>query len=162
MNKPISLAEAQVQALDELARRGAKPHVRLKARAVLGVGRGLSRSQVSRALGVERRSVGRWVAAYLAEGVAGFAIKEGRGRKGQAKREEIAQYVRQAPRQVGVERSRWTLAALAAVVPCLRGMTTSGVWRALRRSGYRYKRGQPVVHSPDPRYGEKRGPWSRP
>ena len=58
--------------------------------------------------------------------------------------------------------SRWTLSALAGTVPSLQGMTDSGVYRALVRLGFRYKRGQPRVHSPDPAYEEKRGAWSRP
>ncbi len=106
---------------------------------------------------MERRAVGRWVQGYLMEGASCFSIKSGRGRKARAQFEEVAEYLRQTPSHFGIARTRWTLSTLRQVTPCLRGMSESGVWRVLVRLGYRYKRGQPVSHSPDPEYGEKRG-----
>jgi hypothetical protein len=44
----------------------------------------------------------------------------------------------------------------------LKGFTDAGVYYALVRAGFRYKRGQPHLHSPDPEYEEKRGGWLRP
>jgi len=158
----IALTEEQKADLMNLARHDKRAHVRLKAQAVLAVGQGKTRSLVAQVLGVERRAVGRWVQSYLALGAASFGIKKGRGRKAQVRVEEIGKYLRQTPTHFGVPRTRWTLGTLREVTPCLRGMSESGVWRALARLGYRYKRGQPVVHSPDPAYGEKRGLYYRP
>ena len=117
---------------------------------------------MARVLGVERRSVGRWVQGYAAEGTSAFSIRKGRGRRAGVGSEEVAQYLRQAPSHFGVGRTRWSLRTLKEAVPSLRGMSESGIWRAMKRLGYRYKRGQPVVHSPDPEYQEKRGLWCKP
>jgi len=161
--KIVQFSPEQFEELLNLARHGKEAHVRLKARAVYAVvGKGMSCEIAARALGMERRSVGRWVREYEARGASAFGIREGRGRKAQVDAVEIVEYLRQSPRQFGIPLTRWTLVALRNVVPCLKGMTESGVWRALKRLGYRYKRGQPVVHSPDPEYREKRGLWSRP
>jgi hypothetical protein len=64
--------------------------------------------------------------------------------------------VLQAPDNFGIKQTRWTLRALAQAVPSLRGFSPSGVKRALARAGFSYKRGQPVQHSPDPDYAEKK------
>jgi len=75
--------------------------------------------------------------------------------------EELERYVRQSPRAYGLPQTRWTLRALAQTVPSLKGFTDAGVYYALVRAGFRYKRGQPHLHSPDPEYEEKRGGWFR-
>lgn len=162
MRKKLQLTPEQQQELNRLARHSPVPHVRVKALAVYNVGRGVPRSQVAQLLAVERRSVGRWAQSYLAQGVAAFAIKAGRGRRRRVRGEEVEHYLRQAPIQFGISRTRWTLALLGKAVPSLRGMTEEGIRKALGRLGYRYKRGQPAVHSPDPQYGEKRGLWFKP
>jgi transposase len=162
MRIEIQLTPQQSEELSRLARRSPVPHVRVKALAVYNVGRRVPCYQVAQTLGVERRSVGRWVRNYLARGAEAFAIKAGRGRRPRVKGEEVEHYLRQAPLQFGLSRTRWTLALLGQVVPCFRGMTEAGIRKALGRLGYRYKRGQPAVHSPDPQYGEKRGLWCKP
>jgi transposase len=113
-------------------------------------------------VGAHRTSVGEWCARYLREGAASFAVAPGAGRKPRADKAQVEDAVRRSPRDFGVPRTRWTLAALADAVPCLRGMTPSGVRRALVRFGLSYKRGQPRLHSPDPLYGEKKGGSSAP
>ncbi len=158
MKNNVRFTPVQELELLGLSRHGKPSHVRLKARAVYNVGKGTPRAVVADMLGVERRSVGRWVQRYVAEGAFSFNIREGRGMKARVNAEEIGQYLRQSPGHFGIARTRWTLSTLKEVVPSMRGMSDSGVWRSLKRLGYRYKRGQPVVHSPDPEYGEKRGP----
>lgn len=162
MKKKLKLNPQQQQELEELTRHGVVPHERIKALAVYNAVRGLSYEEVARLLCVERRSVGRWVRNYLAQGVTAFSIKPGRGRRSRINGEEVEYYVRQSPTQFGVSQTRWTLALLGRTVPSLRGMTWEGIRKALGRLGYSYKRGQPSVHSPDPRYGEKRGLWCKP
>lgn len=161
-HKSIALTKEQQAELADLARHDKRAYVRMKAQAVQAVSQGMTRSSVAKVLGVERRAVGRWVRSYMESGASSFNIKGGRGRKAQVQAEEIEEYLRQTPSHFGVARARWTLGTLQGAVPCLRGMSESGIWRALARVGYRYKRGQPVVHSPDPEYGEKRGLYCRP
>jgi hypothetical protein len=60
------------------------------------------------------------------------------------------------PREHGQERSRWTLAALGAVVPAFAGASRSGIWRVLDGHRLRWKRARDHIRSPDPAYQEKR------
>jgi transposase len=143
--------------LAECARLATKPHVRTKALAVLNLSQGRSVTEVASFLKVNRNTVSAWRRRYEAEGLAGFELKPGRGRPVVIERDELESYLRQSPRQFGLPDTRWTLTGLVRVVPCLRGLTPSGVWRALRRYGFSYKRGQPLVYSPDPEYLQKRG-----
>lgn len=137
------------------------PYLRVKATALWNVGRGRSQGEVASFLGVGLRSVNRWVNAFRREGLAGLMVKPGRGRRPRAQPEEIERYLRQSPRAFGLAQTRWTLRALARTVPSLQGFTDAGVYYALVRTGFRYKRGQPHLHSPDPAYEEKRGGWFR-
>lgn len=67
----------------------------------------------------------------------------------------LSQLLRQAPRAVGLARSRWWLAGLRQAVPSLAGYSLAGVWKVLRRLKLRYKRGREYLHSPDSLYGQK-------
>ncbi len=69
--------------------------------------------------------------------------------------DQLRELVRRAPRLAGLDRSRWTLAALLGAVLWLRGMTEGGLSRLLRRLDLRYRRGQEHLHSPDPDYDAK-------
>jgi transposase len=152
---------AQTIELQRLAKSAPQAYVRVKAAALLGAAHGHSYTELADVFGIHRETIGRWAARYRRRGAASFAVAPGRGRRARADLEVLAHYVRQSPRQFGLTQTRWTLRALAQTVPSLGGMCESSVLRALQRAGFRYKRGQPTVHSPDPAYGEKRGGWSR-
>lgn len=64
--------------------------------------------------------------------------------------------MRRDPQQLGVERSRWTLATLLEQDHGLRLKTQAGLWQVLRRLGISYKRARDYVHSPDAAYDAKR------
>jgi hypothetical protein len=59
------------------------------------------------------------------------------------------------PGEHGQDQARWTLAGLRAAVPSFAGASLSGIWRVLRDSKLRWKRGRDHLHSPDPAYQEK-------
>lgn len=158
----LQISEQGMQELRSLMRRGKEPHLRIKATALWNLGRGKTRQEVAELLGVSAASITEWSKRFLAQGVAGLAIRPGRGRKAQAVVEEVERFLRQSPRAFGLTQTRWTLGAIAQVVPSLRGFSDMGVWKVLQRAGFRYKRGQPYLHSPDAQYEEKRGSWSRP
>lgn len=158
----LKIAEAQVEELRSLMKRAEKAHVRMKATALWNLAQGKSRQEVAAFLGVSKASLSSWTQRFRKEGERGLAIRPGRGRKPRAVAAEVEAYLRQSPRAWGVDQTRWTLRALRQVVPSLHGFTVVGVWKVLNRAGFRYKQGQPRLHSPDPEYGEKRGPWSKP
>lgn len=64
--------------------------------------------------------------------------------------------VRRDPRLLGVDRTRWTLAAVRRAVDWLADYSLGGVWRALAALDVVLKRGREHVHSPDPAYDAKR------
>lgn len=102
---------------------------------------------------------------YRKEGLAGLYVKPGRGRKPalaapyaedpKKAREALHHVIGRDPRQLGEERTRWTLASLQRASGILQQRTPSGVWKALKRLGVSYKRARDYVHSPDPQYAEK-------
>lgn len=53
-------------------------------------------------------------------------------------------------------RPRWTLALMGRLIPAMRGLSLSGIWRRLQAAGIVYKRGRQHLHSPDPQYAAKR------
>jgi transposase len=144
-----------------------KPYIRERCAALLKIANGWSGLQVALEGLLKRRdpdTVYDWVDRYKAEGFEGLFIKPGRGRKpayadehdeeGVA-REELLHLVRREPRQFGVERSRWTLAALRQVCDWLGDCTLPGVWQILDRLGIHYKQARSYIHSPDPNYEAK-------
>ncbi|MGV3613763.1 MAG: helix-turn-helix domain-containing protein [Fimbriimonas sp.] len=162
MRRRPTFTDAQIAELTALRLRAKAPHVRLKAVALCHLANGASFEAAARAVMAHRSSLSLWLRRYLAEGKEGLELRPGRGKKTRADKEEVERYLRQSPRVFEIPRTRWTLSLLARAVPSLKGMDPSSVWRALRRFGLSYKRGQPRVHSPDPLYEEKKGGWTRP
>ena len=145
-----------------MMRRALQPHLRVKATAIWNLYRGKTRREVAEFLGVSKASISEWAKRFRAEGLSGLAIRRGRGRPPQADLEEVERYLSESPRSFGLCQTCWTLSALAQVVPSLQGFTEMGVWKVLRRLGFRYRRGQPYPTSPDPAHEEEGGGWSRP
>jgi transposase len=63
--------------------------------------------------------------------------------------------LRRSPKAAGLDRARWSLAALTTAVGWLAGLSLGGVRRLLGRFRIRYRRGQEHLHSPDPDYDKK-------
>lgn len=80
----LSLTPEQRRELEHARTHHPKPHIREKAAALLKVADGASANQVA-AFGLltKRRhhTISRWVERYSSEGLAGFAVRAGRGRK---------------------------------------------------------------------------------
>lgn len=161
MPKHWLFSESQQRELRSLAKTHPKAHVRVKLVALLHLASGKTAAQAAEAVMAHRVSVGSWAKGYLSGGLQALEIAPGRGRPSAVSSEELKKYLRQSPRAFGIDLTRWTLSALAEVVPSLRGMSPPGVKKALERHGFAYKRGQPHLHSPDPEYEAKRGQWSK-
>jgi transposase len=153
--------ETMLTELRQVARHSRLPYVRTKGLALLKVAQKTPIAEVAAIFEVSRQAVYDWIDAYSRFGINGLRVKKGRGRKPTAEPKEIDLYVRQSPRTFGCNRTRWTLALLADVVPCLKGFSAYGVQKALRRMDITYKRGQPWIHSPDPQYEQKKTPSSK-
>jgi transposase len=76
----LELTEVQKAALQKGARYGSTPSYRMRCQAVLLKNEGVTPTRIAAQLGCCRVSVHHWVTRYRAEGIAGLAVKPGRGR----------------------------------------------------------------------------------
>ena len=150
------MEEEKLKELDRASRTHPKAGVRVKVIAVRAIAKGMTRQEVGAMVNASPYSVGQWYRAYCKKGIGALEIGKGRGRKTAINTKELEEYVRQSPRNFGVQRTRWTLELLAEKVPCLKGLKAHSVWYALRRAGLSYKRVEPWLHSPDPEYVKKK------
>lgn len=157
----MDISQSQRKELEWIARHGQPAYLRLKALAILNLADGMAVMETARIFHVSRTSLYDWRRRYARGGLEALCVQPGRGRKPRADPAQLEHYLRQSPRVFGLRQTRWTLKALAAVVPSLKGFSPFGVQKALERAGYRYKRGQPWLHSPDPQYEEKKGLWTK-
>lgn len=158
----LSFSEDQLRELDWVARRHPDAHVRSRALAVRAVALGHERQLVARLFPYSAYSIGQWVRGYGERGVESFAIRVGRGRRSQVDEDEVRACLRRSPEWFGLNQARWTLKALGQACPSLHGMSQRGILNVLHRLGFRYKRGQPWIHSPDPLYEVKKTRSKRP
>lgn len=80
----VSLSEEQTQELEEVRHLHKKPYMRERAAAVLKVAAGQTLSEVALhglLIRHEAETVRKWIDTYQAQGVVGWEIKPGRGRK---------------------------------------------------------------------------------
>ena len=158
----MELNEQQLQELERLARRHRDAHVRSRAMAVRAVAIGHTRQQVARFYPFSAYSIGQWCRDYALHGADAFAIADGRGRRSDVDVQQVLDCLRRSPEQFGLNQVRWSLRALSQACPSLQGMSTRGILDVLHRLGFRYKRGQPWIHSPDPLYEVKKTPSKSP
>lgn len=148
--------DEQWRAIDRAARTHPNAHVRSRALAVRAVACGFSCRHVAAMLPLSAYSIGQLAARYKQGGLEALAVARGRGRKSAVDDEQVRSYLRRSPERFGLEHNRWTLKTLIQTCPTLEGMTERGVLKVLHRLGFRYKRGQQWIHSPDPQYEEKK------
>jgi len=80
----VSLNEAQVQELEHVRHTAHKPYLRERAAAVLKVANGETVTVVAEKgllIRHEPETVHSWIKTYLNDGLAGWVIQTGRGRK---------------------------------------------------------------------------------
>jgi hypothetical protein len=165
--RTIALTAAEASTLAAARDHHPIPYARERAAALLKIAAGWSVRRVA-AEGLLRprrpETVGEWVDRYLERGVVALVMRPGRGRKPAYVRANLSpeqataavlETVHRSPRAAGVDRSRWSLAALLTAVHWLGALTLSGLCRLLARLGVRYRRCQEHLHSPDPEYDAK-------
>lgn len=80
----IELTEAQIQELEATRHQSKTPYLRERAAAVLKVAQGQLVTEVAEKgllIRHEPETVHSWIKAYLKDGLAGWVIRSGRGRK---------------------------------------------------------------------------------
>ena len=151
----IQLPATEADRLDALFRSTDDLAFRVRLQIVLMAHRGRPRQDIAADLGVHRKTVTRWVNAYLADGLDGLRPKTATGTPGKIP-EDLADEIRRwaigGPAEQGLDRANWTHEELAGHLLKAKGIRTSrsavqrfcsGIGIRLYRPTYRYLRGNP-------------------
>jgi transposase len=151
----IRLPEPEALRLDELFRATGDRVLRDRLQVVLMAHRGRPRQDIALDLGIDRRSVTRWLNAYCDGGLDALRPRQAKGRVAQIPdrlADEVRRWVIEGPARQGLDRANWTHAELADHLLKTHGIRTSrsAVQRfcakidvRLYRPTYRYLRGDP-------------------
>src|SRR5207249_824632 len=107
----IRLPEPEALRLDELFRSTGDRARRDRLQAVLMAHRGRPRQDIALDLGIDRRSVTRWLNAYCDRGLDGLRPRKARGRVANIPdrlADEVRRWVIDGPAKQGLDRAGWT------------------------------------------------------
>ncbi len=151
----IQLPKAEVEQLEQAFRATEDRKLRDRLQIILLAHRGRRHQDIAADLCVHRRSVQRWLNAYLERGLAGLQPRKPKGAPGKipvALADEIKRWVIDGPAKQGLDRANWTHAELADHLLKTHGIRTSrsAMHRFCSRIGirpyrptYRFLRGNP-------------------
>jgi transposase len=140
--------EAQAGVETALRRRDLAPRVRERLEMVKAVALGYSLAEVARWSGRAERTVGRWLAAFAAGGVAGVADAPRAGRPPRADGAYLAALERAAdtpPRALGLLFDAWTSDRLSAYLAETTGVRIAPGWVRALLARQRYRTGRPKL-----------------
>lgn len=152
----VRLPEAEAQGLEAQFRSTQDRKLRDRIQIVLLAHEGRKHQDIAADLRINRRSVQRWLNAYLESGLAGLAPRKPRGKQPGIPAfmaDEIKRWVIEGPDGQGLDRANWTYEELADHLFKAKGIRTSrtAVHRFCSRIDirpyrptYRYLRGDPV------------------
>lgn len=113
----IQLNEAQQRELEQVFKQTSDRKLRDRVQIVLMAHRGRPREQIVSDLGVNRRTVQRWLNAYLERGLEGLRPGKAKGATPKIPErlaKEIRSWVIRGPGGCGLDRANWTHEELAA------------------------------------------------
>jgi transposase len=152
----ISLPDAEVDRLQGLLRTAADPKLRHRVQIVLMAHRGRRHPDIAADTGTSRRSVQRWLNAYLDRGLGGLTPRKAKGATPKLTADLaplIRQWVIDGPAKQGLDRANWTYAELADHLFKTEGIRVGksalqafGARHGIRpyRPTYRFLRGDPA------------------
>jgi transposase len=152
----IQLPPAEVERLESEFRSTSDRKFRDRLQIVLLAHKGRQHKDVAADLCVNRRTVQRWLNAYLEHGLGGLTPRKAPGKAGNIPAEladEIKAWVIGGPAGVGLDRANWTYEEIAGHLKKAKGIRTSksAVHRFCEKIGirpyrptYRYLRGDPA------------------
>jgi transposase len=124
----IQLPEADVERLEQAFRSTDDRKFRDRLQIVLLAQRGRKHQDIAADLCINRRSVQRWLNAYLERGLEGLMPRKAKGASGKIPAEladEIRRWVIEGPAQQGLDRANWTYEELADHLLKTQGIDTS-------------------------------------
>ena len=151
----IQLPPAEVEHLEQFFRSTQDRKLRDRLQIVLLAHRGRLHQDIAADLCINRRSVPRWLNAYLEHGLDGLRPRKAKGAPGKIPAEladEIKRWVIDGPAKQGLDRANWTHAELADHLFKTHGIRTSrsAMHRFCSKIGirpyrptYRFLRGDP-------------------
>jgi len=152
----IRLSESQQDQLWSLFRQGQDRAARDRAQAILLLDKGYGRKEAAEAVGVDPRSVRRWVNKWAEAGADGLRSGKAPG-KMQIIPEELSEtilgWIRGGPESAGLDRANWTFEELAThlarthrIFVCARTMERFCKRHGVRlyRPSYRFLRADPA------------------
>jgi transposase len=141
--------------IEELKRRSrsrtVSARVSQRAKLILLFLDGVSKSEISRQLGLSRARVIEWVKRFNVDGLAGLEELEGRGRKESYTASQRKRIVETACRKPRKGLSRWSVRTLARHL----SIDKDKVHRVLNEHDLHPHRIRTFNFSPDPKFGEK-------
>src|SRR6516165_2951987 len=151
----VNLPDDDVRRLEQVFRDTPDRRLRDRVQIVLMAHRGRPRAQIAADLGISRRTVPRWLNAYVDCGLPGLTPRKAKGAAAKVPAEladEVKRWVAEGPAKQGLDRANWTYAELADHLFKTHGIRTSrsAMHRFCSRIGirpyrptYRYLRGEP-------------------
>jgi transposase len=151
----VHLPPAEAARLDDLFQSTDDRKLRDRLQIILMAHRGRARQDIAADLGVDRRTVTRWVNAYCDHGLDGLRPKKAPGKAGHIPADladEVKRWVIDGPAKQGLDRANWTHEELADHLLKVKGIRTSrsavqrfcsGIGIRPYRPTYRYLRGKP-------------------
>jgi transposase len=152
----VNLPDDDLRRLEGAFREATDRRLRDRIQIVLMAHRGRPHNQIAADLGISRRTVPRWLNAYLDRGLSGLSPRKARGGPAKVPAEladEVKRWVVEGPAKQGLDRANWTYAELADHLLKTKGVraSRSAVGRFCRKLGvrvyrptYRYLRGDPA------------------
>lgn len=152
----IQLPPTTAARLDALFRSTDDPKLRPRLQIVLMAHRGRPRQDIAADLGVNRKTVTRWINAYCDGGLDALRPRKAKGTPGKipaSLADEVRRWVIEGPAEQGLDRANWTHEELADHLLKTKGIRTSrsavqrfcsGIGIRLYRPTYRHDRGDPV------------------
>jgi transposase len=134
-----------------------------KAVVILDSSAGVNMTALCAKLEKSPRIIKRWLSSYNQKGIDGVKDREKRFRSHERviqiekKRNKIIEILHESPRLHGINRSSWSLGALASAYEKSVGepMSKSTVSEYVRAERYSFRKARRVLTSPDPNYREK-------
>src|SRR5215475_9935706 len=124
----VQLPQADVERLEEVFRRTEDRKLRDSLQIVLLAHRGRQHPDIAADLCIHRRSVQRWLNAYLGRGLAGLLPRKAKGAAAKIPQDladEIRRWVIDGPARQGLDRANWTYQELADHLFKTHGIQTS-------------------------------------
>jgi transposase len=152
----IQLPPVEVERLESEFRATSDRKLRDRLQIVLLAHKGRQHKDIAADLAVNRRTVQRWLNAYLERGLDGLAPRKAKGKASNIPTDladEVKAWVIGGPASVGLDRANWTYEEIAGHLKKAKAVKTSrsAVHRFCKEIGirpyrptYRYLRGNPA------------------